>query len=510
MKLTFLIKKIIITCAIGILCTQDFSAYAESENAHSFNIISLPDDKIAYVSMVDLAEKYNVTISYDPVMLSMTASRGENSLQITNQSRIALLNDTNVNMVFSARLIHGAMFAPVPAFLPLFSTIIPGTLTWNETKKEINVSGNMYTINNISFEEREGGTLIKIVLLEPLKFSGKLSDNNWLHLTFNEGNYDPNTVFEQSPMGLIRETRHFQFGGKARLSFKVPDEMESYSISKNQETDELLISLRYKRTESIPSSKQSIPDTTTTVHSINKDIWIIDTVAIDPGHGGKDSGAVGPGGTKEKDIVLKVAKELKKIIDDRNELKAVLTRDRDISVPLKQRAVIANKANSKLFISIHCNATKNKNVSGMEVFFLSAAKTESAQNVADLENASIRFEDNPEYYSDISDTQMKILLDMKSNVFLKESQDICKLVLDTAISSTRQHNRGVRQAGFYVMLGTQAAMPSILFEMGYISNPNEEKILRRVSYQKRVAQAIYDAIIEFKRLAERDIISKGN
>ncbi|HDY88477.1 MAG TPA: N-acetylmuramoyl-L-alanine amidase, partial [bacterium] len=177
---------------------------------------------------------------------------------------------------------------------------------------------------------------------------------------------------------------------------------------------------------------------------------------------------------------------------------------------LKRRAEIANNANSKLFISIHCNAHKNKRVSGMEIYFLSEAKTESAQRVADLENASIQFEDNPGYYNNILDIHQKILNDMKSNVFLKESQDICKLVLDSSTSSTRQINRGVKQAGFYVMLGTQATMPSILFEIGYISNSKEEKILKRVSHHKRVAQAIYDAIIEFKRRAERDIISKGN
>ena len=510
MKFTGSIKKTILLCAALLLLLSGFTAHSDNENVNSFNIISLPDNKIPYVSMVDLAEKYNVNISYDPVMLGMTASRGENSLKIINLSRTALLNDKAVNMVFPARLIHGAMFAPVSTFLPLFSSIIPGTLTWDETKKEISVSGQMYNINKVSFEDREGGTLIKIALQEPLKFSGELTENNWLHLTFDKGIYDPINVFEEPLAGLIRETRHFQLGGKARLSFRVSDEMESYSISKNHETDELLISLRYKRTEPSHSLNIDKPDTTAPVPSINKDVWIIDTVVIDPGHGGKDPGATGPGGTKEKDIVLKVAKELKKIFDDRNEMRAVLTRERDVFVPLKQRAATANKANGKLFISLHCNANKNKRVSGMEVFFLSEAKTESAQRVADLENASIQFEDNPEYYSDISDIHKKIMYDMMSNVFLKESQDICKLVLDTATSSTRQQNRGVKQAGFYVMLGTQAAMPSILFEIGYISNSNEEKMLRRVSYQKRVAQAIYDAIIEFKKLAERDIISKDN
>ena len=98
---------------------------------------------------------------------------------------------------------------------------------------------------------------------------------------------------------------------------------------------------------------------------------------------------------------------------------------------------------------------------------------------------------------------------MASNVFLKESQYMCKLMLDKSRTATKQVNRGVKQAGFYVMLGTQAIMPSILFEIGYISNAEEEKMLKRVSYQKRIANAMYDAIMEFKKQAERDLISRG-
>ena len=186
-----------------------------------------------------------------------------------------------------------------------------------------------------------------------------------------------------------------------------------------------------------------------------------------------------------------------------------MTRDRDVFVPLRQRAAIADNANGKLFISIHANSHRNKRISGLEVYFLSAAKTESAQLVADRENESILLEDNPGYYSDETDIFSKIFNDMASDVFLKESQYMCKLMLDKARSSTKQINRGVKQAGFYVMLGTQAIMPSVLFEIGYISNSNEETMLRRVSYQKRIANAMYDAIMEFKKQAERDLISRG-
>ena len=151
----------------------------------------------------------------------------------------------------------------------------------------------------------------------------------------------------------------------------------------------------------------------------------------------------------------------------------------------------------------------------MEVYFLSAAKTEDARAVAERENASIRYEENLEYYANqfnnsiIPDELKDSYLDMVSNVFIKESQDMCSILLDTTCSATRQQRRGVKQAGFYVMLGTQATMPSVLFEIGFISNPEEEKLLNRSSYQKRLAQAIYDTIIKFKQRHERDLFLRS-
>jgi len=500
----------ILAVSIFIFFCSGLTAHTENGGALSFNIISLPENKIPYISIVDLAEKFNVPVSYDPVMLKMTVKRGTTSLTVINHSQTALLNTSSINLIFPVCLIQGAMFAPVQTFLPLFSDLIPGTLTWDADKKKIESTGNMYSIEKITFENREGGTLIRIALAEPLQYYEKFAGNNWLNIRFQDGTYDPNNIFENAPTGLVEEISHFQHEGEAYFSFKVSNETGNYSIAKISSPEELLVSLRNKKTGAGAASVPLVLDNKPLEPSVNRELWTIDTVVIDPGHGGKDPGAIGPGGTKEKDIVLAVARELKKITDKHGEFRAVLTRDRDVFLPLKQRAAIADSANGKLFISIHANAHPNKRVSGMEIYFLSVAKTESAKRVADLENKAIEFEDNPEYYTKNLTVLRNILMDMRSNVYLKESQDMCKLMLDSCVTSTKQSSRGVKQAGFYVMLGTQALMPSILFELGYISNPDEEKLLRRVSHQKRIAEAMYQAIIAFKKLAERDLITRGD
>ncbi len=493
--------------------------FADSDRLDKFNFIYY--GSVPYVSMVELAETYRVKISYDPYMLSMTAVKNDQTLTLANLSRIAVFNDTPINIMLPARLVRGSMFVPISTFLPLFSRLVKGTLTWDEEKKGIRGSGITNAIKHVTFENFLNGSLIRIKLAEPLKYKINFGENNWLHLTFAEGNFDPDSLNYTAPAGLVLDMRSFQFNADAQLSFLISEEMENYSVSNSPGLDEVLISLHKKRTQSYEAASKTPPNIKSVDPSENIQLWRIDTVIIDPGHGGKDGGAVGPKKTKEKDVVLKVAKELKKIIDKRGEIKGVMTRTNDKYVSLRDRALKARNANGKLFISIHTNASKDKRVKGIEVFFLSAAKTKYAEEVARRENEqALKFEDNnnldryaslfknPNLPKDFKDIE-EIHMGMMSSVYLKESQDMCSILLDTAAKATNQRNRGVKQAGFYVMVGTQVDMPSVLFEIGFITNTEEEKLLKRSTYQKRLAQAMYDAIIKFKKKYERGLFSRS-
>ena len=483
---------------------------AENPGESPFNIVSLRENTVPYVSMVDLAEKYSIHLEYNPSTLKLTARSGSDVITVLNHSETATYNGAPVNLVFPAQLIQGAMFVPVTTFLPVFSNLLAGEITWDDRQKRIDTSGIRNTLTDIRFESREGGMLVGIGITESLECTDRLSDDRWLSLSFRGGTYDPEELFgdlASRPNDFIEEIRHTYNDGEAVISFKVSEQVGTYSITRNETPREFLLSLRYKRddqTDLVPDASLSFPPSTV----INTDLVVIDTVIIDPGHGGRDPGAIGPGGTHEKDIVLAVAKELKSLIDERREIKAVLTRDRDVYVSLQDRARIASTNEGKLFISIHANGLENRRMNGMEVYFLSDAKTESAKLVAERENAVVRFEENPGYYSGDLGILSKIQFDMLSNVYIEESQFLCQLMLEKGISATKQTSRGVKQGPFYVLLGTQALMPSILFEIGYISNANEETMMKRVSYQKRIAEAMYDAIIEFKRLAERDLAER--
>jgi N-acetylmuramoyl-L-alanine amidase len=226
----------------------------------------------------------------------------------------------------------------------------------------------------------------------------------------------------------------------------------------------------------------------------DREKWAFDVIVIDPGHGGKDPGAIGKKKTKEKNITLQVAQRLKPLLEKRLKVKVVLTRNRDEFVALSERGKIANAAGGKLFVSIHCNAARNRKASGIETYFLAPARGQRALEVALAENSVIQYEETTAQYPDLTD-EGYILAAMAQGHFMKESEDLAGTVQEETCQALHLPNRGVDQAGFYVLIG--ASMPAILFEMGFISQPKEEKLLKSAGYQRELAEALCRSIEAF-------------
>jgi N-acetylmuramoyl-L-alanine amidase len=226
------------------------------------------------------------------------------------------------------------------------------------------------------------------------------------------------------------------------------------------------------------------------------------TVVVDAGHGGRDVGAIGPSGVREKDVTLQVARALKAELERRSDLRVILTRDSDVFVPLTGRTRMANEAGADLFLSIHCNSARSRSGQGFETYFLSEAKTEDERRVARMENASLRFE-NP----DIDPQQLGelnfILWDLAQNEYLRESSDLADLVQRGLDDELDLDDRGVKQAGFWVLNG--AYMPAILIETAFISNPAEERLLVSRSFQSRLVDGIADSVLDYVAAYDRKL-----
>ncbi len=227
-------------------------------------------------------------------------------------------------------------------------------------------------------------------------------------------------------------------------------------------------------------------------------------IVIDPGHGGEDTGAIGPGGTPEKKITLEIALRLKKAIEERlPHVNVVLTRTDDTYIPLKERTALANRVRADLFLSIHANAAYRRGASGVETFFLSLeASDNEARMLAALENNMIPAEElnSMDGLKEV-DELTSILWDLTQTETHHESQLLAEFVHTSLVDAVREENRGVKQAPFIVLAG--ATMPAVLVEVGFISNPEEEIKLSQSVYQERIARAIATGILNFEKEISR-------
>ena len=212
-------------------------------------------------------------------------------------------------------------------------------------------------------------------------------------------------------------------------------------------------------------------------------------VVIDPGHGGRDTGTIGPSGLTEKDLVLDIAQRLKERIESELDAEVVLTRDDDSFVPLETRTAMANQAEADLFLSIHANASNTQSIRGFETYFLNFSTTREGSEIAARENAA-----SAQSISELQDLVSKIMLRDK----VDESREFATHI-QRALATTPDFgkDRGVKQAPFVVLIG--ANMPSILAEVSFISNPDDERLLKGTQRREQITDALFEGVRSYSK-----------
>jgi len=225
-------------------------------------------------------------------------------------------------------------------------------------------------------------------------------------------------------------------------------------------------------------------------------------VVIDPGHGGHDTGTIGPGGLVEKDLVLDVSKRLGALIEERLGAEVVYTRTDDVFVPLEERTALATRQHADLFISIHANASASARIAGPETFYLNFTTDQSAMDVAARENAT-----SGETIKDYPALVEKIAKNEKVN----ESRELAGIIQDALFTGLMRgrgvRNRGVKKAPFMVLIGAQ--IPSVLTEIAFISNPRDERLLKRNDYRRRVAEALFKGVSRYADTLSRYDVARS-
>lgn len=243
-----------------------------------------------------------------------------------------------------------------------------------------------------------------------------------------------------------------------------------------------------------PSKPVKPPQPTKSGYTMIRQLGLgVQRIVIDPGHGGRYPGCVGKRGLQEKNVVLDISQRLKKLLESKTDLEVILTRESDIHLPLENRPVIANQKQADLFISIHANAHRNRKLSGVQSFYLNFSTDPSVLETAARENATSTKNINE---------MMDIIRKIARNTKIEESKEFALKIHESLVKGLSQKygnvkDMGVRGAPLWVLIGGK--MPSVLIEVSYLSNATEESRLKSPQYCERVAQGIYDGILEYIR-----------
>jgi N-acetylmuramoyl-L-alanine amidase len=385
-----------------------------------------------------------------------------------------------------------------------FPKILRGSFQYNQERSEIQFSladtlpPELLAIRN---QEKANGALVQVMMSRlPKNCEAAIGPDNSLYLTLLPAVADTLKVDSLPPSQIYSSVLAIQNPNSVQLIFKLKENFESKQMFVDSSTNSVMVALYSKA-----DVKKIVTDEIKQRLEDEKKNWKFDVVVIDPGHGGKDPGAIGVTGTKEKNITLAIARALKKILNQKlPKVKVVMTRDDDEFVELDKRGEIANDAGGKLFISIHCNSMPRKpnSMNGLEVYFLRPGRTDEAIRIAAQENAAIKYENDYEKKYQSYDEDNMILTTMAHSAYVKYSEQLAQLIADNVSSMASVSDNGVNQAGFYVLVG--ASMPAVLVEAGYLSNRREEKYLKSKIGQNAIARGIANAVIQFKAEYEKN------
>ncbi len=461
----------------------------------SHKIKTITTNSLQYISIEDFARLFNARSHFDAQAGKLIVPIENHLLKFSAFSPFFEFDQKVYQLPAEIELIDQDFYVPLPYFVELLDRLLPDLVRYNSLNNELEINPRTGTnITLINIEEKANGTLVTITTTRRFSESelSLRSGPNFVYLDIYGGKVDSLLLYSKFKTGLIAEVIPSQVTKElAQIGFRLRQEVIEKKLLL-QNSNQILISLK---------TKVALPRNSNKNIDQEKRKWLIDRIVIDPGHGGKDPGAIGKLGTKEKDVVLSIAHYLKELLEDNLGVEVLMTREDDRFIPLNQRTEFANKQQAKLFISIHANSNRNRRINGVSTYFLGPENTEEAREVANLENSVISLETESKY-ADLSQERY-ILSAIAQNVYNIESQDLAALVQREISRECNLQDLGVRQAGFYVLWG--ASMPNILIETAFISNPDEEKLLRNKSFQKKQALAIYRSIKEFKERYESQL-----
>ena len=465
-----------------------FSFLVSSQNI--INIETISNNSIQYISLIDFAKSQNLRYTYYESKEKLEINYKNYKLFFSPRSSYMKINNKVYNMTYETIYKKNIIYAPAITLQNIFEkTKIPIRILSIEDNY-VKAKTNIYNINEMSIVKKKNGISLKLLTnkyFSAKKVAASINKEGWLNVTVLNGVVDSLQLKKYSLQHPFVKSHIIQSESSSQISLLCREEIDDIIVQTSGSYIELLLTVK-------PNVKKQ------KMENIKKD-WIIDTIVIDPGHGGKDPGAIGINRIQEKTIALDIARQLGKLLERNLNMKVIYTRDDDTFIPLWKRTQIANNSGGDLFISIHANSTsKSSSIKGFETFLLRVGKTDDAIEVAKRENSVIELEEQTNKYIQLTDEKL-IMATMSQNADMKASEDLADLIQQNLAKNISSKNRGVKQAGFHVLIG--ASMPNVLVEVGFISNPTEANLLGKSQYRRNIAKSMYNAIEEYKKKYEQ-------
>ncbi len=508
---------------LSLKASGQYSTRIEFSQSPSSNTVvgSFVRNDLLYVSLNDLAYVLNLKTYVNNEAKKIEVKTKSYKIILSAENSYVVITDTNekVSVLQLQQKIYFAansFFIPIKSFFQIFNKFLDEEITYDLKRKTIVVGKPIvvpkHDIFDISYEPKANGTLIRLHSRKNLtdydswiRYEQNDTEKNrgWLYITVANAKANLDALTKVKPSGIIKELLMFPSPTSVQFTFKLNGAVSNTEIIKAHDNNDLLITIYTPTEQQLAEKKEKHYEKNL---QQQRDRWKLDVVVIDPGHGGKDPGAIGVTGTKEKDVTLAVALKLGKLLEkNMPDVKVIYTRKSDKFVELYKRGQIANQANGKLFISLHCNAAARKQhtVKGFEVYLLRRGKTEHALRIAERENSVIQYEEGYENrYQELTEENF-ILLAMAQSAYLKYSERFAEIATQQVAQFTDLEIQGVKQAGFFVLVG--ASMPNVLVEMGYLSNRSDEKLLKSSVGQNKIALALCNAIQIYKNEYEQSL-----
>lgn len=503
--------------AYGSASPDTVSIAVKIESGPPVLIQALERSNLVFLSLNDFIRLFEFPSSTNVTVRKTEFRLAFHRVKVTAENPYLVITDLSSNAASVVQLSAETFidrdnyFVPADEFIKAIAVLWPGEILFDAIElvltSTVSPSRSLFDITNVQIEPKLNGYLMTIEASRKLgDVEAWLKPDGWLFVTITNARADTAALSKLQPYGAIRRILVFQSPSSVQLTFKVAPDVVHAEVITDPGTDNLLVSLHTRseaeKAELERQRQQMIKDKL----SEAQQGWKLDVIVIDAGHGGKDPGTIGVGKTKEKDVTLGVALKLGKIIEKNlKKVKVVYTRKTDTFIELYRRAQIANDAKGKLFISIHCNSTEKKpsKQNGFEIYLLRPGRTEDAIRIAERENSVVNLEVGfEERYKALTEENF-ILVSMQQSAFMRYSEQFASLAAKAMADALKIKYSGVKQAGFYVLVG--ASMPNVLVETGYLSNRNEEKVLKSSTGQQKIAEALYNGIREYVKVYEKGL-----